>query len=69
MDYGMTISAVSNVIGTGRRHVGIAPIDKDRLGVYIVDFAGHGLGAALNTFRLHSLIWSEEDRGEDPNLS
>ncbi|WP_339862873.1 SpoIIE family protein phosphatase [Thalassospira alkalitolerans] len=67
MDYGMTISASFQMSSElGGDMWGLAPIDKDRLGVYIVDFAGHGLGAALNTFRLHSLIWSEEDRGEDP---
>ncbi|OSQ47518.1 hypothetical protein TALK_12370 [Thalassospira alkalitolerans] len=67
LDYGMTISASFQMSSElGGDMWGLAPIDKDRLGVYIVDFAGHGLGAALNTFRLHSLIWSEEDRGEDP---
>ena len=26
-----------------------------RLGIYLVDFSGHGVGAALNTFRLHAI--------------
>ncbi len=30
-------------------------IDSDRLGFLIVDFAGHGITAAINTFRLHTL--------------
>lgn len=30
--------------------------DDGRLVVWLVDFAGHGVGAALNTFRLHAII-------------
>lgn len=32
------------------------PIDDRRFGVLIADFAGHGITAAINTFRLHTLI-------------
>lgn len=32
------------------------PIDDHRLGVLIADFAGHGITAAINTFRMHTLI-------------
>jgi sigma-B regulation protein RsbU (phosphoserine phosphatase) len=35
---------------------GIWPTGKGRLAVTLVDFAGHGLSAALNTFRLHALL-------------
>lgn len=35
---------------------GVDVVDKDRLFVYIIDFSGHGISSALNTFRLHSLI-------------
>lgn len=31
-------------------------LGPDRLGVLLVDFSGHGVGAALNAFRLHALI-------------
>ncbi|NQW00285.1 MAG: fused response regulator/phosphatase [Rhodospirillales bacterium] len=31
-------------------------IDDDRFGIMIVDFSGHGVSAALNTFRLHTVI-------------
>ncbi|MEI8397201.1 MAG: fused response regulator/phosphatase [Rhodospirillaceae bacterium] len=31
-------------------------IDEDRVGFLIVDFAGHGITAAINTFRLHTLF-------------
>ncbi|PCI46381.1 MAG: hypothetical protein COB49_08465 [Alphaproteobacteria bacterium] len=37
---------------------GIDTLDEDRILIYIVDFSGHGVSAALNTFRLHSLITS-----------
>ena len=32
------------------------PISDDKLAIYICDFSGHGVAAALNTFRLHALI-------------
>ena len=35
---------------------GVMPIDDRRLAVYLVDFSGHGITAALNTFRLDTLI-------------
>lgn len=35
---------------------GMHPIDEQRFALWIVDFAGHGVAAALNTFRLHALL-------------
>lgn len=35
---------------------GIWKTGKDRFALAVVDFAGHGLGAAVNTFRLHTLL-------------
>ena len=35
---------------------GVDVLDDDRIFIYIADFSGHGLSAALNTFRLHSII-------------
>ena len=35
---------------------GVRADDRGRLVVWLVDFAGHGVGAALNTFRLHAII-------------
>ena len=35
---------------------GAMPLDDGRVGLFICDFAGHGVSAALNTFRLHTLI-------------
>jgi len=41
-------------------------LDEDRVGFLIVDFAGHGITAAINTFRLHTLIERIPARGRDP---
>ncbi|MGJ4951995.1 PP2C family protein-serine/threonine phosphatase [Bradyrhizobium sp. HKCCYLS20291] len=35
---------------------GMLPIDDGVLGFFLADFTGHGVNAALNTFRLHALI-------------
>jgi sigma-B regulation protein RsbU (phosphoserine phosphatase) len=67
LDYGLRISATFQMSSElGGDMWGLVPLDEHRLGVYIVDFAGHGLGAALNTFRLHSLIWSDQLRDHKP---
>ncbi len=34
----------------------VVPLSDSKLAVYICDFSGHGVSAALNTFRLHALI-------------
>lgn len=41
---------------------GLRPIDRYRLGFYILDVSGHGVGAAIETFKVHQLIeqiWTE----------
>ena len=40
--------------------------DKDRLVLWMVDFSGHGVGAALNTFRLHAILNQFDFTGFDP---
>lgn len=35
---------------------GVIPIDDDSIAIYACDFSGHGVTAALNTFRLHTLL-------------
>ena len=35
---------------------GVIPINDDSVAVYACDFSGHGVTAALNTFRLHTLL-------------
>lgn len=42
------------------------PLDEHRLGIFIADFAGHGITAAINTFRLHMLIDQLSDRMISP---
>lgn len=44
---------------------GIWPIDAARFGIYALDFSGHGTIAAINTFRLHTLLAHKEfDRSQ-----
>lgn len=45
---------------------GMRPIDEDRFAVYIVDFSGHGVTAALNTFRLHTILEQMTDEWLEP---
>ncbi|MDR3373082.1 MAG: SpoIIE family protein phosphatase [Ancalomicrobiaceae bacterium] len=45
---------------------GIAPLHGGRLRIYSADFTGHGVGASLNTFRLHTFIASGAAKAEDP---
>ena len=40
--------------------------DRGRLVVWLVDFSGHGVGAALNTFRLHAILNQFDFTGFDP---
>ena len=42
------------------------PISEDKLGIYICDFSGHGVAAALNTFRLHALISQHNKENLNP---
>jgi len=45
---------------------GILPINERCIGVFIADFTGHGVTAALNTFRLHALIHEYKHLHQDP---
>ncbi len=44
---------------------GINSIDEQRASILMVDFSGHGINAALNTFRLHALLESEVNTDAD----
>ncbi len=44
---------------------GIKPLKDHLMAFHIVDFAGHGLTAAMNTFRFHTLL-EEREYKEDP---
>ncbi len=43
------------------------PLSRQRLGIYLCDFSGHGLATALNTFRLHTLIFQMRMAIEKPS--
>jgi sigma-B regulation protein RsbU (phosphoserine phosphatase) len=45
---------------------GCFEVDGDRLGVFAFDFSGHGIKAALNSFRLHALIEDHPELRGDP---
>jgi PAS domain S-box-containing protein len=45
---------------------GISPLSGRRFAIYIADFSGHGVSAALNTFRLHALIQEASVPKDDP---
>lgn len=52
--------------GIGGDLWGCAPIGLSKMGFFTFDFAGHGIGAALNVFRLHTLIRNHADWFADP---
>lgn len=55
--YGVTIEAMFETSDElGGDIWGAHPIDDHRFAVYVADFSGHGVTAALNTFRLHAVI-------------
>lgn len=45
---------------------GVTPLAQGRAGFYMLDVAGRGLAAALNAFRLHTLIHELKDLGDMP---
>ncbi|MBC7950421.1 MAG: fused response regulator/phosphatase [Rhodospirillaceae bacterium] len=45
---------------------GLLPVDDHRLALFAVDFSGHGVAAAINTFRLHLLIQAASSHAGDP---
>ncbi len=65
--YGLALSAHSETsFELGGDMWGAIPLDDNRLAIYVVDFSGHGVAAALNTFRLDSLIREMKGGGENP---
>jgi sigma-B regulation protein RsbU (phosphoserine phosphatase) len=46
---------------------GVLPIDQTAFGIFLADFTGHGVNAALNTFRLHALIQEHKELRDDPS--
>ena len=47
---------------------GLENLGDNHVTIHTVDFSGHGINAALNTFRLHALLDSEKDNNDDPAL-
>ncbi len=45
---------------------GARALDDHRFAVFLCDFTGHGVAAALNTFRLHALLAKIDLPGDDP---
>lgn len=45
---------------------GVQKLDDHRLSFFIIDFSGHGVASALNTFRLHTLINESDLDWSDP---
>ena len=45
---------------------GIIPLEGQSFGLYLVDFSGHGIAAAINTFRLHMMMEKKLDVAADP---
>ncbi|WP_119678435.1 PP2C family protein-serine/threonine phosphatase [Indioceanicola profundi] len=41
-------------------------LDADRLGILVADFSGHGISAAINTFRFHTLLERLPPHGYEP---
>ncbi len=46
--------------------LGAQRLVNDKLAFYLVDFAGHGILASLNTFRLHTLMHTQLPLTDDP---
>lgn len=45
---------------------GLFPVSSEVFGFYLADFSGHGVAAALNTFRLHTLLTQSTDLSQSP---
>ena len=45
---------------------GVWPLANNKLGIYVLDVTGHGVGAALNTFSLHATMARFENIKHDP---
>lgn len=55
--YGFRLSAHFETSSTlGGDIWGVEPLDDSRFALWLADFSGHGISAALNTFRLHTLM-------------
>jgi phosphoserine phosphatase RsbU/P len=53
-------------IGIGGDFWGVTALDGHKCSVFCIDFSGHGVGAALNTARLHSFMSREQSAMTEP---
>ena len=66
-DYKMDISTYfQTCTEMGGDFWGLQELDEKHLSFYNVDFTGHGVTAALNTFRMHTLVSEKLDVMYDP---
>lgn len=64
---GMTVRSCARLSSRlGGAAWGITPLAHGRVGIYMLDVAGQGLAAALNAFRLHTLVHELKDLGDMP---
>ena len=52
--------------GLGGDLWGLVPLENGKLKVFSADFSGHGVGSALNTFRLHTFMSSGTRQADSP---
>ncbi|MEM7621432.1 MAG: SpoIIE family protein phosphatase [Pseudomonadota bacterium] len=45
---------------------GLSSLSSQKLALYLVDFTGHGVHAALNTFRFHTLMQNNQSLADQP---
>lgn len=65
--YGLSIEGVVNPsFSIGGDFWGVIDVDDYSVGIYTVDFSGHGVMSALNTFRMHAVISEITANHKDP---
>jgi DNA-binding response OmpR family regulator len=45
---------------------GLWPVNDNKVGVFVLDISGHGVGASLNTFRVHATMGRHKKLYHDP---
>ncbi len=45
---------------------GVRPINNQKFALFVADFTGHGVGSAINTFRLHAIMSDIEPDPDSP---
>ena len=63
MDIGVHVETSSQL---GGDFWGIRPLSEQRMAVYMLDFSGHGVSAAMNVFRIHTVMQECQHATGDP---